>query len=131
MEIEFVKCVDHNFLFVYIYMFVIYIFIGNYTFDINFSCRLRTWVMDIQNTKCKQELSQILFPIFCHLYLDTLYENNGQVQSALVFFKRNQSFFTSDSLRDIMKDIGNTRKKEEVETKPLVKAFRYFFLFIM
>lgn len=68
----------------------------------------------------------MLFPIFCHLYLDTLYENNGQqVQSALIFFKRNQSFFTCESLRDIMKDIGNTYKKEDIENKPLVKAFRY------
>lgn len=108
-----------------------YTFIDNYIFDTEFLSRLRTWVMDMQNTKCKQELSQILFPIFCHLYLDTLYENNGQVQSALIFFKRNQSFFTSESLRDIMKDIGNTRKKEEVETKPLVKAFRYVFYFIV
>ena len=79
----------------------------------------------MENTKCKQELSQLLFPVFCHLYLDTLCESNGQhYQAAMIFFKRHQSLFTSESLRDIIKDIGNIFKKDEIENKPLIKAFR-------
>lgn len=87
--------------------------------------RLKTWICDMENVKCKQELSQLLFPIFCHLYLDTLSESNGQhCQAAMIFFKRHQSTFTSESLRDLIKDIGNVFKKDEIEHKPLVKAFR-------
>lgn len=80
----------------------------------------------MESTEVKQELSQILFPIFCHLYLDAVCDGNNQhVPAAVIFFKRHQSLFTCESLRDIMKDIGNIFKKEQVENKPLVKAFRY------
>ncbi|XP_065202610.1 TAF5-like RNA polymerase II p300/CBP-associated factor-associated factor 65 kDa subunit 5L [Planococcus citri] len=87
--------------------------------------KLKTWICDMENTKCKQELSQLLFPVFCHLYLDTLCESNGQhCQAAMIFFKRHQGLFTRESLRDIIKDIGNIFKKDEIENKPLIKAFR-------
>lgn len=79
----------------------------------------------MDNAKFKQELSPMLFPVFCHLYLDAISDGNSQLaQAAVVFFKRHQSLFTSESLRDIIKDIGSIFKKEEIDSKPLVKAFR-------
>ncbi len=82
----------------------------------------------MENTKCNQELSQLLFPVFCHLYLDAISDGNSQqVQTAVIFFKRHQSLFTCESLRDIIKDIGSIFQKEEIENKPLVKAFRFVF----
>ncbi|KAK7603240.1 hypothetical protein V9T40_003239 [Parthenolecanium corni] len=87
--------------------------------------RLQKWIHEMDNAKFKQELSPMLFPVFCHLYLDAISDGNSQLaQAAVVFFKRHQSLFTSESLRDIIKDIGSIFKKEEIDSKPLVKAFR-------
>lgn len=101
---------------------------SGYTIPLLYYYRLKNWIHEMDNAKFKLELSPMLFPIFCHLYLDAISDGNCQLaQAAVVFFKRHQPLFTSESLRDIIKDVGSILKKEEIDSKPLVKAFRYYF----
>lgn len=68
------------------------------------------------------ELQKLLYPIFCHLYLEMLHSGNRQ--SAVQFLKAHQNDFLSDVEKDFLKELSSVFSVQDIELKPLVNTFR-------
>lgn len=68
------------------------------------------------------ELLGLLYPVFCHLYLEMLHAGNRQ--AALQFLKCHQSDFLSDTERDFLEELSSVFSIHDIELRPLVNAFR-------
>ncbi|XP_012283398.1 TAF5-like RNA polymerase II p300/CBP-associated factor-associated factor 65 kDa subunit 5L [Orussus abietinus] len=84
--------------------------------------RLKMWVNSIVNDKLKIELRGLLYPVFCHLYLEMLH--GGDKQAAIQFLKTHQSDFLSDTERDFLEKLSSVYSVQDIELRPLVNAFR-------
>lgn len=87
-----------------------------------FLCRLKKWINIIVNEKIKLELQGLLYPLFCHLYLEMLHSGNRQ--AALQFLKTYQNEFISDTEKDFLEELSSVFSIQDIELRPLVNAFR-------
>lgn len=80
------------------------------------------WISSLNNEDVKLELRGLLYPVFCHLYLEMLHAGNPQ--AAIQFLKAHQSEFPSDSERDFLEELSSVFSIQDIELRPLVNAFR-------
>jgi transcription initiation factor TFIID subunit 5 len=76
----------------------------------------------IFNEKIKMELQGLLYPIFCHLYLEILHAGNRQ--AAIQFLKAHQNEFVNDTEKDFLEELSSVFSVQDIELRPLVNAFR-------
>lgn len=74
------------------------------------------------NEKIKMELQGLLYPIFCHLYLEMLHAGNKE--AAIQFLKAHQNEFISDTEKDFLEELSGVFSVQDIELRPLVNAFR-------
>ncbi|XP_011303006.1 TAF5-like RNA polymerase II p300/CBP-associated factor-associated factor 65 kDa subunit 5L [Fopius arisanus] len=84
--------------------------------------RLKAWVYSVKAEKIKHELNGLLYPVFCHLYLEILHAGNPQ--AALQFMKNHQNEFVLDTERDFLEELSSVFTIQDIELRPLVNAFR-------
>ncbi|XP_032676552.1 TAF5-like RNA polymerase II p300/CBP-associated factor-associated factor 65 kDa subunit 5L isoform X1 [Odontomachus brunneus] len=84
--------------------------------------RLKIWMNATLNEKIKMELQGLLYPIFCHLYLEMLHAGNKE--AAIQFLKAHQSEFISDTEKDFLEELSGVFSVQDIELRPLVNAFR-------
>lgn len=68
------------------------------------------------------ELRGVLYPVFCHLYLEMLHAGNRQ--AAVQFMKSHQADFISDIEKDFLEELSSVFSIQDIELRPLVNAFR-------
>ncbi|XP_014235071.1 TAF5-like RNA polymerase II p300/CBP-associated factor-associated factor 65 kDa subunit 5L [Trichogramma pretiosum] len=84
--------------------------------------KLKQCILGLNKPRIKHELQNILYPIFCHLYLEML--NTGNRQAAVQFMKTNQTDFLSDKERDFLEELSSVFSTQDIELRPFVNAFR-------
>ncbi|XP_031837485.1 will decrease acetylation isoform X6 [Nomia melanderi] len=84
--------------------------------------RLKMWVNIALNDKLKMELKGLLYPVFCHLYLEMLHAGNKQ--AAIQFLKSHQNEFNSETERDFLEELSSVFSVQDIELRPLVNSFR-------
>ncbi|KDR11498.1 TAF5-like RNA polymerase II p300/CBP-associated factor-associated factor 65 kDa subunit 5L [Zootermopsis nevadensis] len=85
--------------------------------------RLKAWISEIKSKDCRSELSALLCPLFCRLYLEML--RGGHQQSVAKFFKRHQGLFASeDHSRELVEELACVYSNQDIDSNPAVKAFR-------
>ncbi|XP_034934236.1 TAF5-like RNA polymerase II p300/CBP-associated factor-associated factor 65 kDa subunit 5L isoform X2 [Chelonus insularis] len=84
--------------------------------------RFKDWINSIKNDDIKQQLKFMLYPVFCHLYLDIIYA--GNLQAAIEFFKTYQKDFAADTEKNFLEELSNVFSVQDVEIRPLASAFR-------
>ncbi|XP_072762235.1 TAF5-like RNA polymerase II p300/CBP-associated factor-associated factor 65 kDa subunit 5L [Anoplolepis gracilipes] len=84
--------------------------------------RLKKWMNVILNEKIKAELQGLLYPIFCHLYLEMLHAGNRQ--AAIQFLKAHQNEFVSDTEKDFLDQLSQVFSVQDIELSRVVNAFR-------
>uniref|UniRef100_A0A1B6M6T8 TFIID subunit TAF5 NTD2 domain-containing protein n=1 Tax=Graphocephala atropunctata TaxID=36148 RepID=A0A1B6M6T8_9HEMI len=86
--------------------------------------KLRSWILELPEGRSRHELHAMLFPLFCHLYLEIL-RGGLDRQATSKFLKRHQELFMgNDKYRDIIEELSLVLTTQDIESKPLVKAFR-------
>lgn len=68
------------------------------------------------------ELRGILYPLFCHLYLEMLHA--GNIQAAKAFLKAHQSDFVTDIERNFIDELSGVHSVQDIELKFIVNSFR-------
>ncbi|KAG7201944.1 hypothetical protein KM043_004649 [Ampulex compressa] len=84
--------------------------------------RLKMWVNIALNDKLKMELKGLLYPVFCHLYLEMLHAGNRQ--AAVQFLKSHQNEFNNETEKDFLEELSSVFSVQDIELRPLVNAFR-------
>lgn len=84
--------------------------------------RLKMWINVILNDKLKMELKGLLYPVFCHLYLEMLHCGNRQ--AAIQFLKSHQGEFISETEKSFLEELASVFSVQDIELRPLVNAFR-------
>ncbi|XP_076669118.1 will decrease acetylation isoform X1 [Andrena cerasifolii] len=84
--------------------------------------RLKMWVNIVLNDKLKMELKGLLYPVFCHLYLEMLHAGNRQ--AAIQFLKAHQNEFNSETEKDFLEELSSVFSVQDIELRPLVNSFR-------
>ncbi|XP_076178618.1 will decrease acetylation [Ptiloglossa arizonensis] len=84
--------------------------------------RLKMWVNIALNDKLKMELKGLLYPVFCHLYLEMLHAGNRQ--AAIQFLKSHQNEFNSEIEKDFLEELSSVFSVQDIELRPLVNSFR-------
>ncbi|XP_012268889.2 TAF5-like RNA polymerase II p300/CBP-associated factor-associated factor 65 kDa subunit 5L [Athalia rosae] len=84
--------------------------------------KLKMWVQTISSEKLRAELRGLLYPIFCHLYLEMLHSGNRQ--AAAQFLRMYQNDFVSDTERDFLEELSSVFSIQDIELRPFVNAFR-------
>ncbi|XP_054267151.1 TAF5-like RNA polymerase II p300/CBP-associated factor-associated factor 65 kDa subunit 5L [Macrosteles quadrilineatus] len=86
--------------------------------------KLKSWIVDLPEGKCKHELQMMLFPLLCHLYLEIL-RGGLDRQATSKFLKRHQELFlANENYRDIIEELSTVFTTQDIDSKPLIKAFR-------
>ncbi|XP_015436847.1 PREDICTED: TAF5-like RNA polymerase II p300/CBP-associated factor-associated factor 65 kDa subunit 5L [Dufourea novaeangliae] len=84
--------------------------------------RLKMWVNIALVDKLKMELKGLLYPVFCHLYLEMLHAGNRQ--AAIHFLKAHQNDFNSETEKDFLEELSSVFSVQDIELRPLVNSFR-------
>ncbi|KAL0106372.1 hypothetical protein PUN28_016238 [Cardiocondyla obscurior] len=84
--------------------------------------RFKKWINTILNEKIKIELLSLLYPIFCHLYLEMLHTGNRE--AATDFLKTHQNEFINETEKDFLEELSSVFSVQDIELRPLVNAFR-------
>ncbi|CAL7945827.1 unnamed protein product [Xylocopa violacea] len=84
--------------------------------------RLKMWVNIALDDKLKMELKGLLYPVFCHLYLEMLHAGNRQ--AAAQFLKSHQNEFNSETEKDFLEELSSVFSVQDIELRPLVNSFR-------
>lgn len=84
--------------------------------------RLKNWINSMNDEKLKIEFKSLLYPVFCHLYLEMLHAGNPQ--AAIQFLKSYQNDFLTDTERDFIEELSSVFSIQDIELRPLVNAFR-------
>ncbi|XP_058796244.1 TAF5-like RNA polymerase II p300/CBP-associated factor-associated factor 65 kDa subunit 5L isoform X2 [Phymastichus coffea] len=84
--------------------------------------KLKHCINGLTNEKLKIELRNILYPVFCHLYLEMLHAGNRQ--TAVQFMRSHQGDFTSDTEKDFLEELSSVFSIQDIELRPFVNAFR-------
>ncbi|XP_063242934.1 TAF5-like RNA polymerase II p300/CBP-associated factor-associated factor 65 kDa subunit 5L [Bacillus rossius redtenbacheri] len=86
--------------------------------------KLKNWIcIELNDEVWQFELVAILWPLFCHLYLEML--RGGYRPSVTKFFKRHEPMFaTRENMRPLLKELETTYTVQEIGNKPLVQVFR-------
>lgn len=87
-----------------------------------FFFRLKMWTNVIVDKEIKVELQGLLYPIFCHLYLEMLHAGNRP--AAIQFLKAHQNEFVSDTEKNFLEELSRVFSVQDIELRPLVNAFR-------
>lgn len=100
----------------------LYIIIVYFILKINIFFRLKMWVNIVLDDKLKMELKGLLYPVFCHLYLEMLHAGNRQ--AAIQFLKTHQNEFSSETEKDFLEELSSVFSVQDIELRPLVNSFR-------
>lgn len=84
--------------------------------------KLKNWINGVASDKLRNELRELLYPVFCHFYLEMLHAGNSQL--AIQFLKTHQTDFTTRTEKDFLDELSNVSSIQDVEIRPLVHAFR-------
>ncbi|XP_008202927.2 TAF5-like RNA polymerase II p300/CBP-associated factor-associated factor 65 kDa subunit 5L isoform X1 [Nasonia vitripennis] len=84
--------------------------------------KLKHCINGLANEKLRMELRGILYPVFCHLYLEMLHAGNRQ--AAVQFMRSYQGDFTSDTEKDFLDELSSVFSIQDIELRPLVNVFR-------
>lgn len=84
--------------------------------------RLKMWVNIVLDDNLKMELKGLLYPVFCHLYLEMLHAGNRQ--AAIQFLKSHQNEFNSEIEKDFLEELSSVFSVQDIELRPLVNSFR-------
>ncbi|XP_034249825.1 TAF5-like RNA polymerase II p300/CBP-associated factor-associated factor 65 kDa subunit 5L [Thrips palmi] len=89
--------------------------------------KFKTWVNDLAAADCRSELTCLIIPLFCHIYLEML--QGGNRQSAPKFLKRYQHLLASENstvgrISEILDELSVVTCTQDINTRPLLKAFR-------
>lgn len=84
--------------------------------------RLKMWVNIAVDDKLKTELKRLLYPVFCHLYLEMLHAGNRQ--AAIQFLKSHQNEFSNDAEKDFLEELSSVFSVQDIELRPVVNSFR-------
>lgn len=85
---------------------------------------MKSWVTELPEGKCRYELQAMLFPLLCHLYLEI---SRGRLdrQATSKFLKPHQELFVGhESHQDLIEEMSSVLTTQDIDTKPLTKAFR-------
>ncbi|KAG8267062.1 histone H3 acetylation [Homalodisca vitripennis] len=86
--------------------------------------KLKSWILELPEGKCRHELHAMLFPLLCHLYLEIL-RGGLDRQATSKFLKRHQELFLGhENHRDIIEELSLVFTTQDIDSKPLIKAFR-------
>lgn len=83
---------------------------------------MKLCINGLSNEKIRKELRGVLYPVFCHLYLEMLHAGNRQ--AAVQFMKSHQVDFTMEAERDFLEELSSVYSIQDIELRPLVNAFR-------
>ncbi|XP_057330843.1 TAF5-like RNA polymerase II p300/CBP-associated factor-associated factor 65 kDa subunit 5L [Microplitis mediator] len=84
--------------------------------------KLRAWIDLIHDETVKEDLMSLLYPIFCHMYLEML--NAGNLQAAIEFFNSNRNDFLSCTEKNFLDELSCVFSIQDAESKPTVNAFK-------
>ncbi|XP_052126069.1 TAF5-like RNA polymerase II p300/CBP-associated factor-associated factor 65 kDa subunit 5L isoform X2 [Frankliniella occidentalis] len=89
--------------------------------------KFKTWVNDLAAVDCRVELSCLIIPLFCHMYLEMLQGGNRQL--APKFLKRYQHTLISENctvgrVTEVLEELSYITCTQDINTRPIVKAFR-------
>lgn len=90
--------------------------------------RFKAWINDLAVVKCRTELSQLILPLFCHMYLEML--QGGNRQAAPKFLKRYQHSLASENsnsgsrISEVLEELSYVSCTQDISTRPILKAFR-------
>lgn len=85
--------------------------------------RLKTWISEIKSEDCRSELTTLLCPLFCRLYLEML--RGGHRQPVAKFFKRHQGLFVSrEHSHELVEELACIYSNQDIDSSPAVKVFR-------
>lgn len=85
--------------------------------------KIKSWISELTEEDCRNELSVLLFPLFCHLYLEIL--RGGHRQATSKFLKRHQEMFAGkESCRGLIEELSSVFTTQDIDTRPVIKAFR-------
>lgn len=114
----------HFILLIWSVYFVLLYFISFVSFILIFVffCRLKHWVVSVSDEKLRNELKGLLYPVFCHLYIEMLHAGNRQ--AAAQFLKTHQTEFSAEVERNFLEELSGVMTFQDIELKPLINAFR-------
>lgn len=107
---------------------ILYSCINSDTFQVDQQfTKFKTWVNDLAAEDCRSELTCLIIPLFCHMYLEML--QGGNRQAAPKFLKRYQNTFASENsttsqICEILDQLSSVTCTQDINTRPLLKAFR-------
>ncbi|CAD6215518.1 GSCOCG00000327001-RA-CDS [Cotesia congregata] len=84
--------------------------------------KLRAWINLINDETVQEDLMNLLYPIFCHLYLEMLHA--GNLQAAIEFFNSNRSDFITCKEKNFLDELSCVFSIQDAESKPIVNAFK-------
>jgi len=86
--------------------------------------KLKSWIIELPEGKCRHELHTMLFPLLCHLYLEIL-RGGLDRQATSKFLKRHQELFLgNENYKEIIEELSTVFTTQDIESKPLIKSFR-------
>lgn len=83
---------------------------------------LKSWVADLLEEQCQTELSPLLMPLLCHLYLDSL--RTTPRPSSVKFLKRLAASLVTEEWSLLLEQLFSTHTTLEIPLQPLVHTFR-------
>lgn len=87
--------------------------------------RLKSWMMDASEP-CRSELSQVLFPLFIHLYLE-LVAGTGRQTARKFFVKHYQVFLVNRDYENILSQVlnaANINSAVDMTTSPIIQNLK-------
>lgn len=89
--------------------------------------KFKAWVNDLAAIDSRAELTCLIVPLFCHMYLEML--QGGNRQAAPKFLKRFQQILAQESdatarISEVLEELSCVTCTQDINTRPILKAFR-------
>ncbi|XP_072157501.1 TAF5-like RNA polymerase II p300/CBP-associated factor-associated factor 65 kDa subunit 5L isoform X2 [Bemisia tabaci] len=85
--------------------------------------KFQAWLSEVTDPECKIELSAFLFPLLCHLYIDSL--RNGATDANSSMFKKHEtvlkSFKENEELLGALKELTSI---QDIDNSTVINTFR-------
>lgn len=86
---------------------------------------MKLWIFAVEDDEIKEELKEILFPLFVHLYLESLGDGVVDDDTTKIFKRYEEMFLSSfDSYKEILTELANLQTTKDMEQFPLTKKLR-------
>lgn len=89
--------------------------------------KFKAWVNDLAALDCRAELTCLVVPLFCHMYLEMLQGGNRQL--APKFLKRYQhtlasEYSSSGRICEVLEELSHINCTQDIALRTITKAFR-------